>query len=77
MSFPILGVCFHFTSAMENSYEAHLPLDALVFMILGVIEADPCNLGTYTESWESHRQFTIVYVELSFDGHRLVHLQLS
>ena len=69
MSFPSLALCFHFISAMGKSYGAHLPLDAPVCMSLGAPEANPYNLGTHTKSWDSHHQFTLVYVELSFNGH--------
>ena len=71
MSFPSLGVCFHFTSAMANSFWAHLQLHAPVCMSVGEIEANPYDLGTHTESWESHHQFTLVCVELSSYGHQL------
>ena len=69
MSFPSLGVCFHITSSMGNSYGSRLPLDAPIRMSLGALEANPYNLGAHTESWESHHQFTLVHVELSSDGH--------
>ena len=74
MSFLILGVCCHFSSAMGNSYGAHLPLDAPVCMSLGALEANPYNLGTHTKSWEFDHLFALVFVELSSDGHQLVHL---
>ena len=76
MPFPSLGVCCHFTSAMGSSYGVHLPLDAPVCISLGAPEADPYNLGSHTESWESHHHFTPACVQLSLEGHQLVHLQL-
>ena len=59
---------------MGNSSGAHLPLDALVCMSLGASKENPYNLGTHTDSCESNHQFTLVCVDLSSNGHHLVHV---
>ena len=62
---------------MGNSHGDHLPLDAPICMSLGYLEDNPYNLGAQTESWDSHNQFTLVCVELYFDGNQLVHIMLA